>query len=146
MRKTKSIISVGFTGTRHGMTVEQGYVVAQLLEAYKPHNVHSGDCVGADVEFDHIAWLKDNGVYRHGHPPDDSHYRAFGRYNVLHPAKSYIERNHDIVDVCDVLLVCPRTMAEEQRSGTWATVRYARMTRKPLVIVWPDGTTTRERV
>ena len=56
----------------------------------------------------------------------------------------YLERNRAIVDACDILIACPKGMQEEQRSGTWATVRYARRRDRPIVIVWPDGTVTRE--
>jgi hypothetical protein len=43
-----------------------------------------------------------------------------------------------------MLAACPKG-PEERRSGTWATVRYARKTGKPVVIFWPDGTVTEEK-
>ena len=57
----------------------------------------------------------------------------------MHPAKDYLVRNHDIVDVCDVLVATPGQKEEQIRSGTWATIRYARKIRKQIIIVYPDG-------
>src|SRR5687767_7025732 len=53
-------------------------------------------------------------------------------------------RNRVIVDSTDRLIAAPAGFAEEQRSGTWATVRYARRQGKPITIVWPDGTVREE--
>jgi hypothetical protein len=33
---------------------------------------------------------------------------------------------------------------ERLRSGTWATVRYARKLRKPITILWANGEVTEE--
>lgn len=54
------------------------------------------------------------------------------------PKDDPIERNHDIVDDGMLLIAAP-SCPEYMRSGTWATVRYARKVHKPRVIVWPDG-------
>lgn len=35
-------------------------------------------------------------------------------------------------------------MEEEQKTGTWYTIRYARKQNKQIVIFWPDGTITNE--
>jgi hypothetical protein len=40
-------------------------------------------------------------------------------------------------------LACPRGYTEELRSGTWATIRYARKTGVPYVIIFPDRTVER---
>jgi hypothetical protein len=44
-----------------------------------------------------------------------------------------------------VVIACPFERTEQQRSGTWATVRMARKAGKPLVIVYPQGDERRER-
>jgi hypothetical protein len=36
-------------------------------------------------------------------------------------------------------VACPRTDQEQRRSGTWATVRYARKVGKPVLIIGRDG-------
>lgn len=51
-----------------------------------------------------------------------------------------LERNHRIVDACDVLIACPKDAQEQLRSGTWATVRYARKQGKRVIVITPDGT------
>ena len=56
-----------------------------------------------------------------------------------------LARNRRIVASVDELVACPRGFTEELRSGTWATVRYAREAGIPRTIIWPDGTTTREQ-
>ena len=43
-----------------------------------------------------------------------------------------------LVDACEVLLATPKG-PEKLRSGTWATVRYARKVGKRIVIIEPDG-------
>jgi hypothetical protein len=50
-----------------------------------------------------------------------------------------LDRNKMMVDDCEALIATPRLMVEELRSGTWSTIRYARKCRKPVHIVWPDG-------
>ncbi len=46
-----------------------------------------------------------------------------------------LDRNRDIVAAVSILIAAPETDIEEQRSGTWATVRYARKKGIPVVIV-----------
>ena len=57
--------------------------------------------------------------------------------NEILPEKEYIERNHDVVDTCDLLIAMPNTELEVVRSGTWATIRYARKLKKVIVILEP---------
>lgn len=109
--------------------------------------IHHGCCVGADHEF-HVAVIRNgigSGEYTHGpvhaHPCTIEAMVDRGSLELadeVHPAKPPLDRNRDIVDACDVLLACPKG-PEEQRSGTWATVRYARKQGKRVVIFWPDG-------
>ncbi len=121
---------IGFTGTRDGMSHKQ-------LKALRAHfeecsrsastlitEFHHGDCIGADVEANDI--VRTFGIKTHGHPPTMSRYRAFSKCDVWFEPKGYLERNQDIVDACEVLIVAPRTNHEVQRSGTWATYRSAK--------------------
>jgi predicted Rossmann fold nucleotide-binding protein DprA/Smf involved in DNA uptake len=50
-----------------------------------------------------------------------------------------LDRNHDIVGACDVLIAAPRQPKEIRRSGTWATVRYADQFGRVIALVVPDG-------
>lgn len=57
----------------------------------------------------------------------------------------YLWRNHQIVDATSALIAAPFGFEEELRSGTWATVRYARKLGRPVRFFWPDGTTSLDR-
>lgn len=132
---------LGFTGTQNGLTDEQR---ANLLThlANESLTLHHGDCIGADAEAHELAIATAQDVVIH--PPLDERKRAFctGGHVVWREPLAYLDRNRAIVDECDKLLACPALMAEELRSGTWATIRYARRQGKPIAILWPDGTTS----
>lgn len=126
------IVRVGFTGTRAGMTRAQQETVFLLLIGCEV--LHHGDCIGADAEAHELV----KGARIVIHPPEDDRYRAFcAEASRVLPTKPYLERNHDIVDACDILIAAPRTEQEERRSGTWATIRYARTRGKPVIIANP---------
>jgi hypothetical protein len=133
---------LGFTGTADGMTLAQALTVGRLLLFMRPDFVHHGDCVGADAKFHGIAYRHSIGI--HIHPPTDEKLRAFcggvaGRGSCLHPAAPYLVRNHHIVDWSDALIATPYESSEVLRSGTWATVRYARKKGIPVFVALPSG-------
>jgi predicted Rossmann fold nucleotide-binding protein DprA/Smf involved in DNA uptake len=68
------------------------------------------------------------------HPPTDNKLRAYCKSDNYTQPKSYLERNKDIVNSCEQLIACPLTQEEELRSGTWATIRYARKTNKHILL------------
>jgi len=55
-----------------------------------------------------------------------------------------MKRNKAIVAEAHVMLAAPRDMTEQQYGGTWKTIGMTRKAKKPLVIVFPDGTTQGE--
>lgn len=128
---------VGFTGTRKGLTALQKVGLATTLVAFQPQFVQHGDCVGADAEFHAICQPRFPIDVR---PSTLSEQRAFcsGARHVFLPRQPK-ERNCDLVNTSDVVIACPKSNAEELRSGTWMTIRYARKQNKPLVIIYPDG-------
>jgi hypothetical protein len=131
---------IGFTGTRGTVTGEQVVTLKKLL-AGAPSQLrvlHHGDAVGADELAALLA--TDLGFRIICHPPDNPRYRAFTASDELWPVKPYLERNRDIVNESTQVIACPKEYTEQLRSGTWATIRYARQVRKPLTIIWPDGT------
>lgn len=134
----------GFTGTQKGMTAAQRKAVLAILQS--AHELHHGDCVGADHDAHRIARLLNH--RRHGgvfmiriwvHPPDNSAKRAFSKGDIHMPPAPYRTRNEAIVRSSEVLIACPGNFVEEQRSGTWMTVRIAEREHVPITIVWPDG-------
>lgn len=127
----------GFTGTRAGMNQKQKDLVKVFLEMHRPLAVIHGDCVGADKDFDDIcAGL---GIARYCCPSNLTTQRAFTDAVLFQPPKPPLERNHDIVNASGELFACPKEMNEVMRSGTWATIRYARRQNKPVYIFYPDG-------
>jgi hypothetical protein len=128
---------IGFTGTSRGMTQAQQDVVSALLAA-EGTELHHGDCLGADAQAHDLA--EQLGVGTVIHPPTDPKLRAFKVGDEVRACRPYLQRNHDIVRETQLLIATPRTEHEELRSGTWATVRFARRLGRPIRLVMPDGT------
>ncbi len=135
---------IGFTGTQKGMTKPQAHeLIEYLLELNAMNDLrefHHGDCIGADSHFHTIMvkFLKHEAydlIYIH--PPENESKRAWCYSKHILIPKPYIERNHDIVDAVDILIAAPKERYEVLRSGTWATVRYARKVGKTVRIIDP---------
>ncbi len=89
--------------------------------------------MGADTEFHQIAL--DQKIPIMIRPCTLSNQR--GEYPgswIIHDAEPPLVRNHKIVDGCDFLIAAPHG-PEILRSGTWATIRYARKTSKRNLLV-----------
>ena len=109
----------------------------QYLARYsKMTEFHHGDCVGADEQA-HTVVRKHFNCSIHGHIPVRTNSRAYCKFDVIYKAKPYLVRNHDIVDMVDLLLAAPYENTEVVRSGTWATVRYARKVNRELIMLRP---------
>ena len=142
-RGIPQVNAVAFTGTHTGMTYRQCLAVKQLLQELRPDVVHHGDCLGADAQFDAFAAIEC--IRRVAHPCHlrgrrEETYRAFCRAEMVHKPLAPLARNRGIVSRCQTLIAAPRTAVEELRSGTWATVRYARQAGLRVLVVNPDGT------
>src|SRR3972149_10599348 len=125
-------MKVGFTGTRHGMTIEQRSTLENLIELWWPsvmYDFHHGDCVGADEQAAAIFTAQRRGEII-VHPPIDNRLRAWCEGTILEP-KPYLDRNRDIVDASDLLIVAPGGGREAPTGRTWYTARYARSKRVP---------------
>jgi len=138
-------MKVGFTGTQNDLTVAQfDLLLLVMQELDDMTEAHHGDCIGADATFSEVVDSMYPNTIVHIHPPVVSSKRANCRYDESSEPFSYLTRNKHIVDATDMLIACPRTKEEELRSGTWATIRYARKTGKPIAIIWNDGKYTYE--
>lgn len=126
---------VGFTGTRHGMTIHQKLTVGRLIEIFDW--IHHGDCLGADAQLHDIARLSGKKVSVH--PPTGIMLRANCIGDENHEPKGYLVRDRDIVASTSELIAVPHGLAEEARSGTWTTARYASQQGKMVTLVLPDG-------
>lgn len=133
---------IGFTGTQHGMTEHQKQEVQKVLE-FNRRSLHvlialHGDCIGADAEFDKMCHELDIPVWLY--PANDvlESQRAHCKdYQKSWPGKPALQRNHDIVLNSDVMIAAPFQDHEIQRSGTWATIRYAKHDGKIIHIIYP---------
>lgn len=149
---------IGFTGTRSGMTNEQKAMLRCIFEDcfvsskardVKLEFVHGG-AVGADREAHHIARnLSFEAI--HIYPCHRIvgfdivwNYPPVKAVHVLHTIQKPLVRNRMMVDLANGMIAAPLGYEEELRSGTWATIRYARKTKTPLKIIWPNGSVTVE--
>lgn len=130
-------MKVGFTGTQRGMTQQQKDSVRQVLQTYRPLEFHHGDCVGADLEAHAIAHSL--GAFIVVHPPDKTNKRAWCVGRIVNEPAPYLVRNRNIVNSCDMLVAAPDSIIEKIRSGTWATVRYAKKKEMQIVIISQSG-------
>jgi hypothetical protein len=132
------LTSIGVTGTRKGANEAQlGRVFAFLsMFRHTPNMVlHHGDCVGVDEQ---VAGLARSIGYRIvGHPPDKNEFRAYFPSDEVRQPFPYLIRNRHIIDECQTLIAVPRETVEQLRSGTWATIRFARSVEKPIKMVMP---------
>jgi len=131
---------IGFTGTQSGMTDTQYLITKLFFQKYKIEieDVHHGDCIGADADFHILVRLYSN-IKIIIHPPKNKSKRAFKQGDVILEPDEYLKRNHDIVDACNILLATPKENEEVLRSGTWATIRYGKKSKKMVIIIFPDG-------
>ncbi len=136
--------TIGFTGTRVGMTHLQKVTVRTILNTIPPNGVVHGDCVGADAEFhDIIESLNETravSIHITLRPSTLHDTRAHCLADYEYYAEKPLIRNKYIVSDSDILIAAPKEFHEIQRSGTWATIRHARKCDKKIFIVYPDGT------
>jgi len=132
---------VGFTGTRDGLTKVQKEILEKVLIEIEPHEVHHGGCRGADDCFD-ILVRKENylvPIKVHIHPSFIQKGKKFPEKSSIYPYKAPLKRNQEIVKLSNILIACPNSKEEIVRSGTWSTVRYAKMLNRKILIIYPDG-------
>lgn len=135
-------MNVGFTGTQKGMTVKQAAGVTALLKLFRAATTdtpqfHFGWCIGAD---DEAAMIAGNlGYTLIAHPGNDRSKRGGIAPSVALGECPNLTRNGNIVHMTNVLIAAPLLNQEEQRSGTWSTVRRARKALRPIFTVWPSG-------
>ena len=130
---------IAFTGTQRGMTDEQERTLPNVLCAVCSVGdwFHHGDCIGADAQAHQHAKMA--ALRTHVHPCNIPTKRAFCIGDAASPVAPPLDRNRVMVDLSYALIATPKSMVEELRSGTWATIRYARKRGVPVHIIWPDG-------
>jgi hypothetical protein len=120
------------------MTQAQQVTFADVLPP-EVGRLHHGMCYGSDDQASRIAARL--GWYTIGHPGYGKAGTAnfHGHADRILDAFPYLTRNQHIVEAADLVIATP-SGAEVVRSGTWATVRYARKCEKQLIVIQPDGT------
>lgn len=138
----------GFTGTRRKITDIQRTLTRLIVAKIRPEHVHHGCCIGGDEMFHEVC--EPFGMTRWLHRPL---LRTYEAKLVFNPATDmrlerlpYADRNQEIIGCSGVLIATPKEKVEILRSGTWMTIRFARMARRPAYIIFPDGVVRYERV
>ena len=137
-------MKIGFTGTQIGMSAEQkrafSKICSVIINDSKINELRHGDCIGADEDAHNIIRELSDKISIHIHPPKIKDKRAFcENFFKIHEEKDYLIRNRDIVNSSDILIATPKEDIEQLRSGTWATIRYAKKCNISTIIIFPDG-------
>lgn len=128
------------TGTSRGITFRQAKAFRDLIFTWKIKEFHHGDCVGADDEAATILHITLPAVIIHSHPCIIEDKRAHNPYaNIVHEVMKPLSRNDVLVKVGTHMVGFPAGFREEQRGGTWYTIRKAARRKRPLLIILPDG-------
>jgi hypothetical protein len=137
-------IRLGFTGTRKGMTNRQLLSFLETVKIFAKARIikefHHENYIGADKET-HDKMINISGcevIVHFAKIKSPMIAKLEGDFWRM-PSKPPLERNKDIVDETDNLIACPDSSKEKLRSGTWATIRYAKKKNKAVVIVFPNG-------
>ena len=134
-------MKIGITGTREGMNAYQkkevqSYIQSLAIESKFQAEFHHGDCSGVDVEAATMA--REQTLKIICHPPVNNETRGFFGGDEVRDPKGYLERDRNIVDETDFLLVVPKQNNWQPSGGTWYTHDYARKMGKPVIIFYPD--------
>jgi hypothetical protein len=141
-----ALVRVGFTGTRDGMTNAQREALSSILGEWADSSseFHHGCCVGADAEAHRIHRERSKApIIGWTGPNDEQRGVADHQLDEVRPRQSsFFARNRSIVNAVDVMIATPRYMWEEDKGGTWYTIRYARKVGRTIYVAWPDGSVT----
>lgn len=140
----QKVLTIGFTGTRHGMGMYQKEQLMRVLDNAKlvtKRAIHGG-CVGADAEFDSMCRQILELVpeiypgYPLGRPEDASMRMALPEDACIHSPAPYLERNREIVANCQLLIAAPKDL--DEYGGTWFTIDHARKSSRETIILYPQ--------
>jgi hypothetical protein len=128
-------MKIGITGTREGMTPYQCDEVRKVLLEHPASELHHGDCTGVDIEVAAIA--RELGYRIVCHPPRSPEQQGFFGGDEMRKPLGYLERDRNIVDETELLIVVPLQTEWQPKGGTWYTHDYAVKQDKPVIIIFP---------
>lgn len=128
-------MKLGFTGTRKGMSEWQIRRLREFLRFHRPASFHHGDCQGADAQAHKIVREMLPSCLIVVRPCDIAKLRANCRGEVVAVPCDPLERNRLIVGETDELIAAPFEDQEQQRGGTWYTIRLARREGRPVEVL-----------
>jgi hypothetical protein len=137
-------VILGFTGTQYGMTDKQKSKAEAFLRTINPDKVIHGCCIGADKQFVEITRKVFPTIEIEAFPSNiRNKTSAIARSlsDKVHDPETSLRRNKRMIGLISYLLACPSGDTEQMRSGTWATIRYARHaleTRRRLLLALAD--------
>lgn len=138
-----TLTSVGITASRHGLSTAQRRALTTFLHRARlagAREFHHGCCVGGDEIGAQIAH---NLGYRVvGHPPSVTTLMSNPACRIsaeLRAPRTYLTRDKHIVDECGALIGLPNRPEVWSGSGTWFTVHYAQLAKRPRLVILPNG-------
>jgi len=131
-------VKIGVTGTREGANDAQlRRIGAYMMSLGEGHELHHGDCRGVDVEVAAIARYLGWRIVCH--PPKSNEQQGFYGGDEVRESKGYLQRDRQIVDETELLLVVPLHNSPQKKGGTWYTHDYAVKKGRRVEIFYPDS-------
>lgn len=142
-----TLIRIGFSGTREGMTRWQVRAVYRhlthilLVNDNEPDisgiEGHHGDCINGDAQFHTLVTAI--GGRTVAHPPLNPKLRAWCKADEIREPLGYLVRDWNIAYETAELLAAPKLDEPQRGSGTWLTVGYAVDLGRPVTVYLPEG-------
>lgn len=129
-------MKIGITGTREGANDAQLQSIIKFMESLgSDHELHHGDCKGVDVQV--AAAAKYLGWRVVCHPPKSNKMQGYFGGDEMREPLGYLQRDRNIVNETEMLMVVPLQDEWQPTGGTWYTHDYAKKTNKPVNIFYP---------
>lgn len=130
-------MKISFSGSRKGTTTAQLHTFREWLYENPIEEFHVGVSGRADFNAVQLVYgLFEDETILHCHPCIIYEQQCIFPVDfpkaVWYPIRKPLVRNLDMVDATELLFAAPETDEEKVRSGTWATIRYAKEKNKEV--------------
>ena len=137
-RIKRKTMKIGVTGTREGANEQQLLEVIKFMESLgSGHELHHGDCKGVDIQVAAVA--KVLGWRIVCHPPKTTEQQGYFGGDEMREPLGYLQRDRNIVDETETLIVVPLQNEWQPKGGTWYTHDYAKKKNKPVTVFYPGA-------